>query len=210
MKGFSRSVLLAAALLLAPAASRAQVYGQFVPAETIPVGGHQFGAYLQASQDLLGLMAQLRLSFYPNVDFGFHGGLTRIEVGSTDITTLRIGGDVKFLISKGGALDIAAGAALGVETGDEISVLTLGPTAVVSKTFPMGSGGGIAPYAGVGLLFSNIDVSDDQETDFSIPFRLGAEFKFSQELRLIGELQLRASDEVNDSVAFVTGVNLPF
>lgn len=209
MKGFSRTVLLAAALSLTPASARAQVYGQFVPAETIPVGGHQFGAYLQASEDLLGLMAQLRMSFYPNIDFGFQGGLTRIEVGTTDITTLRIGGDLKFQIAKGGSLDVAAGAALGVETGDEISVLTLGPTAVVSRTFPMG-GGGITPYAGVGLLFSNVDVSDNQETDFSIPFRAGAEFKFSQELRLIGELQLRASDEVNDSVAFVTGVNLPF
>jgi hypothetical protein len=202
--------VVAAVLLLAPGAARAQVYGQLSSAETIPMNGHLFGAYLQASEDMLGLLAQLRLSFYPNVDFGFHGGITRLDAGSTDRTTLRIGGDLKVWVVKGGAVDLAAGGALGVETGDELSVLTLGPTVVASRTIAMGSGGGITPYGGVGLLFSNIDVGDNQETDFSLPFRFGAEFKLSPEIRLLGELQLRASDRFNDDIAFVTGVNLPF
>lgn len=209
MKGFWTSALVAGALLL-PATSRAQVYGQFTGAETVPMGGHVFGAYLHASENLFGLVSQLRLSFYPNVDFGFHGGLNRIQIGNNDRTTLRIGGDVKFQIAKGGPVDLSAGGALGVETGDAISVLTVGPTVVVSRTYPMGTGGGITPYGGLGLLFSNLDIADRQDTDFSIPFRFGAEFKLSPEIKLVGEIQLRASDEINDDFSFLTGVNLPF
>ena len=209
MKGFWSSAWVAAVLLL-PATTRAQVYGQFTGAETVPMGGHLFGAYVHASENLFGLVSQLRLSFYPNVDFGFHGGLNRIQVGSNDRTTLRIGGDVKFVLAKGGNVDVSAGGALGVETGDAISILTVGPTMVVSRTFPMGSAGGITPYGGLGLLFSNVDIGDNQDTDFSIPFRFGTEFKLSPEIKLITEIQLRASDEINDDFSFVTGVNLPF
>ena len=210
MKGACRAVFVAAILAFSPVAARAQVYGQFTGAETVPMGGHVFGAYLHASGDIFGVLGQLRLSFYPNVDFGFHGGLTRIQFGSDDRTTLRLGGDVKFQLLKGVPLDLSAGGAVGVETGDEISVLSVGPTMVASRTFPVGALGGITPYAGLGLLFSNVDVRNNQTTDFSIPFRFGSELKLSTELKLVAEIQLRANDEVNDDFSFVTGVNLPF
>ena len=74
----------------------------------------------------------------------------------------------------------------------------------------MGTGGGVTPYAGFALLFSNVDIGDRQEADFSIPFSFGAEFKLSPEIKLVGEIQLRANDEINDDFSFVTGVNLPF
>jgi len=196
-------------LLLAPVAARAQVFGQYTGAQVVPVGGHLFGGYLQASKDQLGLLAQLRLSFYPGVDFGFHGGLTRIQVGSTDRTSVRIGGDVKFQLVNRGAMLISAGGALGVETGDDFSVLTLGPTVVASQRFPIGTGA-ITPYGGLGLLFSNLDVLGEQDTDFSIPFRFGAEWELSPELKMVTEIQLRASDQVNDDFSLAIGVNLPF
>jgi hypothetical protein len=196
-------------LLAAPVTARAQVFGQYMGAEIVPVGGHLFGGYLQASQDQLGLLGQLRLSFYPGVDFGFHGGLTRIQVGSGDRTSVRIGSDVKFQLAARGSMLIAAGGALGVETGDDFSVLTIGPTVVVSQKFPMGSGG-ITPYGGLGLLFSNLDVLGEQDTDFSVPFRFGAEFEMAPELKIVTEIQLRASDQVNDDFSLAIGVNLPF
>jgi hypothetical protein len=209
VKGFWWKAMLAA-MLVFPATARAQIYGQFTGAETIPSGGHVFGAYVHASENLFGLVSQLRLSFYPNVDFGFQGGLNRVQVGTNDQTTLRIGGDVKFLISKGGLFDLSAGGALGVETGDGISILTIGPSVVVSRTFPMGSGGGITPYGSLGMFFSNEDIGDSGNSDFAVPFRFGSEFKLSPEIKLVGEIQLRAGDEINDDFSFVTGVNLPF
>src|SRR5262245_31308730 len=209
MKGFWKAALVAGALLL-PMTSQAQVFGQFTGAATTPVNGHLFGGYLHASEDLFGLVAQLRLSFYPNVDFGFQGGINRIQVGSGDRTTARLGSDVKFVVVKGGVVDISAGGALGLETGDNLSIFSIGPTAVASKSFQMGRGGAVIHYGGVALLFSNLDVNQNQDTDFSIPFRLGSEFQLSPEIKLIAEFQLRASDDINDDFSFVTGVNLPF
>jgi opacity protein-like surface antigen len=202
-------LLAASAALVRPAA--AQVWGQYTSAETVPVNGHLFGGYLHASNNFLGLLAQLRLSFYPNIDFGFQGGLTRISTSAgNDVTSLRIGTDLKALVAHTPRLDWSLGGALGVETGDNLHVLTVGPTVVASHTFGNASGGGVTPYAGAGLMFSNVEIEDRSFTDFSMPFRLGAEFRLAPEVRLCAELQLRASDEVNDDFGIVTGVNLPF
>jgi hypothetical protein len=203
-------VVLTVVLLAQARPSFAQTYGQFTPAQGVPMSGHLFGGYLQASENFLGLMAQLRLSFYPNIDFGFQGGLTRTDVGSHDITTLRVGGDLKCQVVRGKPMDVAIGAALGVETGDNIHLLTLGPTVTVSRSFGKADGVGITPYAGLGLLFTNADLFDHQSTDFAVPFRFGTEFRLAPELRLLGEVQLRSSDQYSDEFAFVTGVNLPF
>lgn len=209
MKRLALVLLFAAGAAFARPAA-AQVYGQYTSAEIVPVNGHMFGGYVHASNDFLGLLAQLRLSFYPNVDFGFHGGLTRISLAGGDVTSLRIGGDLKAQVAHSTQGDIAIGGALGIETGDHLHVLTVGPTVVVSRTFGTSSGAGITPYGGLGLLFSNVEIDDRQFTDFSMPIRAGAEFRLAPEVRLCAELQLRVSDEVNDDFGFVTGVNLPF
>ena len=201
-------LLAAGAVSASPA--RAQVYGQYTSADVVPVNGHLFGGYVHASNGFLGLLAQLRMSFYPSVDFGFQGGLTRISLPGGDVTSLRIGGDLKAQVIHGSSGDISVGGALGVETGDHLHILTLGPTVVVSRSFGAANGSGVTPYGGVGILFSNVEIGSRQFTDFSLPFRAGAEFRLAPEVRLCAELQLRASDEVNDDFGFVTGVNLPF
>lgn len=209
VKRLALVLLFAAGAAFAPPAG-AQVYGQYTSAEIVPVNSHMFGGYVHASNDFLGLLAQLRLSFYPNVDFGFQGGLTRISLVGGDVTSLRVGGDLKAQVAHSSAGDIAIGGALGIETGDHLHVLTVGPTVVASRTFGTASGAGITPYGGLGMLFSNVEIGDRQFTDFSLPFRAGAEFRLAPEVRLCAELQLRVSDEVNDDFGFVTGVNLPF
>ena len=207
------TALTALATAACPVLARAQVFGQFTSAETLPVNGHLFGAYLNASENFFGLLAQLRLSFYPDLDFGFQGGLTRIDAQGTDATTLRLGADFKYLVlraQQGAPVDVGVGAGLGVETGDNLSVLTLGPSLVASRNLALGSSTGITPFLGVGLLFANLDVFDHEFTDFSVPFRFGSEFRLSQELRVAAEFQFRVKDDFNDDVSFVTGVNLPF
>ena len=209
-----RLVVLCLALSAMTAApARAQVFGQFTTAETLPMNGHLFGGYLNASENTLGLLAQLRLSFYPQVDFGFQGGVNRVDFDDADVTTLRLGADFKVQVLRvpdGAGVDFSVGGALGVETGDDVNVLSLGPTAVVSYPFPMGTNGSIAPYAGLGLLFGNLDVPGAEKADFSVPFRFGSEFRFTPEMRLAVELQMRFEDEFSDTVGIVSGVNLPF
>ncbi|MBI1797258.1 MAG: hypothetical protein HY076_09150 [Candidatus Eisenbacteria bacterium] len=205
---------LALAAIAAPHAAVAQVFGQFNSAATLPVNGHAFGGYLTASQNQVGGLAQLRLSFYPDVDFGFHGGLSRLNRGGAgkDITTLRLGTDVRWQLrrqSAASAVDVSAGAALAVETGDAFKVVTLGPTVVVGRTVG-GENGPLAPYAGLALLFVSRDAFGLRDTDLSLPLRLGLEARLAPEVRIVAEMQVFIADRFNDDVGFATGVNLPF
>lgn len=211
MKHILAAVVLAASVSAAPAG--AQVFGQLVPAETVPVNGHLFGGYLNASENSVGLLAQLRLSFYPNIDFGFHGGLNRVDLAGDDLTILRVGTDIKFMISRANEslpIDIALSGALGLERGDDFDVLSLGPAIVASRNLTVGANGAITPYAGLGILFNSLTIGDADETDVSFPIRLGTEFRVAPELRIMAELQLLLEDEFNDDIGFVTGVNMPF
>jgi hypothetical protein len=203
---------IAAALALPASAAEAQVWGQYAGAETVPMNGHVFGAYLNASENVVGLTAQLRLSFYPNVDFGFLGGLDRVSFGTEDRTLLRLGTDFKVLAARrdaGAPFDLGLGGALGVESGDDWQLITVGPQAVASRLVG-GPERGATLFLGASFLFTNIDVGDNSSTDFSVPLRAGAEWRVAPDVRATGELQLRLGDDFNDDVGFSLGVNLPF
>jgi hypothetical protein len=201
------------ALISGTRAAKAEVFGQYGGAEILPVNGHLFGGYLHASEHVVGLLSQLRLSFYPNIDFGFQGGLSRIDFAGTDVTTVRIGGDLKILVAKAGEsfpLDLALGGAIGVETGDDISVLSVGPTAVASRSLPMGSNGAFVPYGGIAMLFNQTDLNQEEDSGVSVPLRLGTEFRFSPEFRVLAEFQFQLNDDFHDDFGLATGINLPF
>jgi hypothetical protein len=204
---------LAAAALLFAGAAHAQVLGQFTGAETLPVNGHLIGAYLHSSENVVGLLGQLRLSFYPDVDFGFQGGLSRQEFESSDRTTVTLGADLKYAVAKPSErlpLAIAIGGALALETGDDLSLITVGPTAVASHTFATGTSSSITPYAGLGLMFMNANAGNNKSSDLSMPLRFGGDFRITPQVDIVGELQVRVSDDFNDDVGFSVGVNLPF
>src|SRR5262249_51405704 len=153
-----------------------------------------------------GMLSQLRLSFYPDVDFGFQGGLTRIDFGRSDATALRLGADFRYWslhASQGAPVDLSVGAGLGVDTGDRINVLMLGPSVVVSRDLSMGGSTPMTPYVGIGLMVANLNVHDSQSTDLSIPLRVGSEFRIAQELRLAAEFQFRIKDDFNDNLSFI-------
>jgi opacity protein-like surface antigen len=211
-----KNVALIAALaasLTAAGAVEAQTFGQFTGAETLPVNGRMFGAYLQSSENTAGLLAQLRLSFYPGLDFAFMGGLTRQEVGGGKRTTVRLGADLKVSARKADEsfpIDLAIGGNLGVETGDHFDVLTVGPAVMASRDFPMGQAGGIIPYAGLGLAFQKLDIRSHSDNDVVFPIRVGSEFKVAPQLRLAIELQFPVSDSLNDNFGLAVGANVPF
>ena len=211
MKRILTTALLASTLATAPAS--ATVFGQFTSAETLALNEHLFGAYLNASDSVFGLIGQLRLSFYPGIDFGFQGGLNRIDTQSSTRTTVRLGGDLKVAVIHHDAthpIDLSVGGAIGIETGDDYSTLTLGPSAVVSRSFPTGGTSSIVPYAGMMIAFTTLNTASLDQNDLSIPVRLGAELRLIQGARVSAELQLRPGDEINDDVGFAVGVNFPF
>jgi len=172
-----------------------------------------FGAYVVASENVASLLAHLRLSFYPGVDFGFHGGLSRQDFASGDRTNVRLGTDFKVAVQRpteSFPYSISVGGGLSVETGDDFNVLSLGPTASISRSFQTGAQTQITPYLGIGFAFTNIDVGVADDTDFSVPLRFGAETGIAPGVRLVTELQLHLADEFGDDLGFLGGVNLPF
>lgn len=208
-----KSLLLALLLASLVPAAQAQVFGQYTPAEILPVNSRLGGVYVNLSEDVVGALGQLRLSFYPNVDFGFQGGLSRIDLGSTTKTSLRMAADFRVGVVKAGAVspvDVAVGGGLGLETSDKYSVFRIGPSAVASHTFPFSSRSSVVPYVGAMLAFASWDVNDVSKTDFSLPVRLGAELRAIPGMQLMGEIQLRIADDFDDRTGFSFGANFPF
>lgn len=207
------ALLLAALLPLAAQPAHAQVFGQLTSAEIVPMNGHEFGGYLNFSDNVVGVLGQLRMSFYPGIDFGFQGGLSRLNVSSGDRTSLRLGTDVRAAAahaSENFPVDLAIGGGLGVETSDRYHIFTLMPSAVASRPYSLGQSASVSPYLSVGLAFRSIDVSSTRETDFSIPLRMGADFKAMPGVRIAAELQINVANSFGDNVGFAGGVNMPF
>ena len=207
-----RSILLLAALLLAAAApARAQVQGALSPARVLQPNEHLGGAYLTFDKSSATLLGQLRMSFYPNFDFGFQGGLARIDVNDNTRTSVKLGGDFRAQVafqSKGSPVDVALGGALGVESADELNQLSVGPQVHVSRVLDMGNQW--VAYGGAALLFSRIEVGQESDTDTSFPLRAGVEWDPNPYLRLLTEVQLAVSDELRDDFAITFGVLFPF
>jgi opacity protein-like surface antigen len=211
-----KPALLAAALsiaLFAAAPASAQVFGTLGSAERVPMNGHVVGGYINATNDVLGMFGQLRLSFYDGIDFGFQGGLSRVSVGGNDRTAVRLGTDIEFMTARAGAnfpLDLALGGGLGVESSDGYHVLTLMPSAIASRTFALSQSSSIAPYVGIGLSFANVDASGTKNTFTSLPVRVGGDLRVMPGIRFVAEMQFAVGNTYTDDFGLATGVNLPF
>jgi hypothetical protein len=211
---FATRIALFAVLCIAIAGPvAAQSTGQYAGAAVLEPGGHLVGGYFDVSSHVVGLMSQLRLSFYPGVDFGFQGGLARDNVGGGSKGIVRLGTDIKFATHRARAdapFDLAFGGLLGVESGDNYSTLSLGPSVVVSRAFKPGQSGGIAPYIGAALLYAKVDENTINHTNVSVPLRFGAEINATPAARLVAEFQWRIADDFHDETNISVGVNVPF
>jgi hypothetical protein len=171
------------------------------------------GTYVDASGHEVGFITALRLSFYPDVDFGFQGGLKRLDYTDTGGNALRLGADFKVAAMRarsGAPVDLSFGAGLGVDTGDNLSNLTMGPNAIASRAYPLGSSGSIEPYASLGLCYASINTAQHDDTGLQWPFRLGAEYRMSPDLRFVMELKQNFGTHFGDINAFAIGTTFAF
>jgi hypothetical protein len=155
----------------------------------------------------------LRLSFFPDVDFGVQAGLSRLSLASGDRTTVRFGIDVKTPVVHADAArpyTVAVGGAIGNETSDEYSVLTLAPEAVGSRAFPMGGSVVLTPYLGARIAFGRSSQHGVSDTNLSIPIFLGSELQITSATRLMVELQLLPGNTAPDHFKAIAGANFPF
>lgn len=204
----------AALLLLACARpALAQVQGQFGGARPVAVDKRLFGLYGGFSSHQSDLIGQLRLCFYPNIDFGFQGGISHLNAAGHTRTVVHVGGDLKTLVAKESAtfpVDIALGGALGIGSADQFNLFTMGPLAVASRTREFGSNGEVTPYGGLALLYTRSDINGTSSTDASLHLRLGLEVKPNPDFSLVFELQAPLSDPVDRHAKLVLGANFPF
>jgi len=206
-----RFLLTAALLAGSVAPAGAQIHGALSEARVVPVNGRLGGTYLQFDQSSATLSGQLRLSFYPNLDFGFQGGLSRIDLGHNTRTSVRLGGDFRGQLATQGPafpVNVSLGGAIGVESADNFTILSVGPQVVVSRSLDPTDKW--VAYGGASLLLSRFDVANVRDTDTSFPVRAGLEFRPNPDLRLIAEGQLAVSDAVRDDASFTIGVLFPF
>ena len=205
------ALLVAVALTAGTAPARAQVHGALSEATVVPVNARLGGAYLSFDKSSATLAGQLRLSFYPNLDFGFQGALSRIDVNNNTRTSIRLGGDFRGQVAKQGEsfpVNVSLGGALEVESADNFTILSVGPQVTLSRA--LGGSGRWVAYGGAALLLSRFDVDNHSDNDTSLPLRFGFEFRPNTDLRLLAEAQLAVSDEVRDDAAITFGVLFPF
>lgn len=207
-------LVLIAALGLTPSPAAAQVFGQFTGGSLLPMGRNAIGGYLELSGDLIGVMGQIRSSFQQNTDFGFQGGVGIYEQGGGNLTAVRLGGDFRMLArphDEQVKVDLVFGAAIGVETGDDLNLLRLGPSLVAS----LPAGGTpeeprFRPYAGFELLFNREQVDDVNRSGMSVPIHLGTEWMVAAGVKLEAELMWRIGDQYGDQAAISTGITTTF
>ena len=206
-------LLLGGLASLAPARSGAQVFGQYTGGSVVPMNDHVFGAYVEMSGNLFGVVGQLRSSFEPDMDFGFAGGVGIHDFGATQVTAVRLATDLKALVVRRDAsvpLDVVVGAGVGLEGGDDLNALRLGPTAIASRGFGPEGDPSVRPYAGLQLLFSREFVRGHRDSGLSIPLHLGTEARLARGLRLAVDVQWRVGHQYGDDIAFSTGFTTAF
>lgn len=211
----NRGLFLCAGLMLALSAhaAEAQVFGQFGAAPPIGMNTRLAGGFVSFSKSETEGLGQLRLSFYPGVDFGFQGGLSRVSVLGHNRTSIQLGGDLKAKLAKQTEtfpIDLSVGGGIGVYSADDFTVLSVGPSIVASRTLALSNGTELAPYAGLSVLFSRSDAGSTTANDTATPLRLGAEYRPNVDVRFIAELQIGVSDDIRDDLKFTLGANFPF
>lgn len=211
-----KRLLASCAALLLFACARpaiAQIDGQFTGAVPLEVDHRLFGAYGGFSARQSDLYAQLRLSFYPGVDFGFHGGLQHLDAMGRVRTAVVMGGDLKTLVAHRSAtfpVDLALGGAIGVSNAQSFSVMDIGPLAVASRTSTLNNGAELTPYLGAALLFGRSTIDDHTGTDVSLQARLGLEWRPNADFRVVTELQAPLSSAIDRHPKLLLGANFPF
>ena len=211
-----RLLLASCATLLLAACARpaaAQVAGQFGGATPIAVDSHVFGGYVGLAQHQYQVQTQLRLSFYPGIDFGFQGGMHHFAETGSERNAIELGGDVRTLVARRGKsslFDVSLGGAIAVSSADHYNVLSVGPTMGLSRTIKLSAGAEFVPYGGAALFYSRSDIGSENTTDISLPLRFGMEYRPNAGVRTELEFQVPLSDATGTHPKIMLGANFPF
>ncbi|MBD3170727.1 MAG: hypothetical protein GF307_14715 [candidate division Zixibacteria bacterium] len=209
-------LLLIFSLLSFAQTANAQFTGQLSTAENMRKGRMMYGGFLGIYDDISpAVFGQVRRGFGLDIDAGARFGFISIDAGRDDDETgVLVGGDAKFRIldnQTGDAFDLSAGPALEAAITSDFSIFTVGGNLIGSMKFISQSGLIITPYGRFSLRFQNVSWDNDKfdrglddNSDSSLEFSvsLGSAFTVSDEVHLLGEVQL-----ADDFLGFIAGIN---
>jgi hypothetical protein len=211
------SIILIGFLIMVSAFSAsAQFLGQLSTAQTLPKGETMLGAYLGIYDNAFSIFGQLRHGIVRYLDFGFKMGMLNLDPGYGEGNTgLTFGGDVKYWFMErksGDPLDLSLGGGMEFLKITDYSLFTLGGNVIASYEFEYRPQRSVTPYGRLNLRWERArfkgswhwwgwKVGNWTRDEANIALSLGADLKLSQDLNLVGEL------EIDDNVGFVAGVN---
>ncbi len=217
MKIFCSITIIGIMVLLLTLSASAQFLGQLSTAQTLNKGETMLGAYLGIYEDAFSVFGQFRHGMLTYLDFGFKMGMLDLDPGYGEGKTgLVFGGDVKYWFMERASndpLDLSLGGGMEFLQIADYDLFTLGGNVIASYQFEYGPQKAVTPYGRLNLRWERatfkrsprwiwgLEKEDRIHDDMGVALSLGADLKLSQDLNLVGELQ------IDDNVGFVAGVN---
>ena len=218
MSSWGKGILIAAVAIatLAAATPRAEaiLFGQISSAQSLESGSIDAGAFVSVFEHATVLFGQYRQGLWRNGDFGIQAGFVDPEGGDVG---LALGGDLKFWVmsvEKNTPFDLAIQPRVGYFGMDNVSVFTLGASAVISRDYGL-SQGSLTPYGAINMRvehfsFDNAVVpvtlsakasSGGDDSNFEIGAIAGLKWDVSKSFDILGEVVL------DDDIGLTVGLN---
>jgi hypothetical protein len=217
MKIIHSITLIGLIIILSTFSASAQFLGQLSTAQTLPKGESMLGGYLGTYDNAFSVFGQLRHGVVRYLDFGVKMGMLNLDPGyGEDNTGLVFGGDVKYWFMErksGDPLDLSLGGGMEFLRITDYSLFTLGGNVIASYEFEYGPQRSVTPYGRLNLRWERVSFQHSwrwghgweaeklTDDDVDMALSLGADLRLSQDLDLVGEL------EIDDNVGFVVGIN---
>ncbi|MCK4224039.1 MAG: hypothetical protein KAX39_02585 [candidate division Zixibacteria bacterium] len=206
-------VIVIVVVLFSISSASAQFLGQLTPAPTLNKGDALLGGYLGVYEDAFSVFGQARYGLAKYVDFGFKMGL--VDLDPKNSVGLVVGGDVKYWFMEertGDPLDISVAGATEYWKVSKQEVFLLGCNIIGSYQIDYGQNKSVTPYGRFNVRWERTDSEKSENSkegkgkngsddDLGVAVSLGADFRFSSNLNLIGELV------IDDYVGLVLGIN---
>ncbi len=196
------TLLVSAAILLAPESSQAQVYQPYWTARPVPDDSPAMGAAVGFGDDMFRIAGHGRFSMTSVSDLGLELVFDNFEDEIGDDSQLfGFGGDFKYMVIAEGErlpFDLAAQGCFGMEFGDgDFSSMTIPLGMLGSKSIPIDDGRReITPFAGAYVLIEDTNVSDAD---------LDAEIRFGSAFQIAGRTHAFAALHAGNGTMFFLG-----
>ena len=202
-------VLAAVTAAICVGGAQAAFLGQLTTARVLERRVQDISGFVGFFEHATLFIGQARRGLSSDIDGGLQFGLIDPEGGDVG---LAIGGDLKFALidaSPDDPFDLAVHARTAFFNYENVSVIQLGGSIVMSHPFPLSSGSSLEPYGAVNLRLERVSVDSDNsakgndydDTSLEIGATGGLKWDVSELIDILGEFV------IDDDLGLIFGVN---